>query len=163
MAFYKLCDCGKKVTFEQKWSAPRKCPFCTRELTGATMDEDAVAAETEQEPAQEPHCDDVAVSRVFYALVTPDGTGEIIIPPEGGIVGRDALGADLLEHHLSVSRNHIKVSYRGQIGLQIEDRSSFGTSLNGVRMVKGVPQFAKDGDQITLNKFLLIVRRHEEG
>lgn len=161
MAFYKLCDCGTKNMFEHRGLAPRKCENCGRSLLEfSVVDEDLV--DDEEEPIEEKPSEDIALDQFYYSLNTPDGTGQIVIPSSGGIVGRNALGAELLEKHNAVSREHIKVSYRGRIGLLIEDKSKYGTFVNDEQLVKGTTKFARDGDVIKLYDFELIVRRHEE-
>lgn len=161
MAFYKLCDCGTKNMFEHRGLAPRKCENCGRSLLEfSVVDEDLV--EDDEELVEEKPSEDIALDQFYYSLNTPDGTGQIIIPSSGGIVGRNALGAELLEKHNAVSREHIKVSYRGRIGLLIEDKSKYGTFINDEQLVKGTTKFARDGDVIKLYDFELIVHRHEE-
>ena len=162
MAFYKLCDCGTKNLFEHRGLAPRKCHNCGRSLLEASVvDEDLVEA-IEDVVENQSEDIDISLDQLYYSLITPDGTGQIIIPMSGGIVGRNALGAELLEKNLAVSREHIKVSYRGRIGLLIEDRSKYGTFINDEQLVKGATKFARDGDIIRLYDFELVVHRHEE-
>ncbi len=159
MSFYKLCDCGTKNLFEHRGLAPRKCEKCGRSLLEfSVVDEDLV----EDDVIEENPSEDIALDLFYYSLNTPDGTGQIVIPSSGGIVGRNALGAELLEKHHAVSREHIKVSYRGRIGLLIEDISKYGTFINSEQLVKGTTKFAHEGDVIKLYDFELIVRRHEE-
>lgn len=162
MAFYKLCDCGTKNLFEHRGMAPRKCKNCGRSLLEVSVtDEEDEAEEQESareaEPAEEPE-----EEQFFYSLDTLDGKSRIVIPAEGAVIGRAALGAELLAEHRAVSREHIYVAYRGRIGLQIEDRSKFGTFVNGEQMIKGTAKFARDGDVIRLYNFELKVKRHEE-
>lgn len=161
MAFYKLCDCGTKNTFEHRGLAPRKCKNCGRELLEfSVIDEDLI--DEQEEIITDQPSNDISLDRFYYSLITPDGQGEIIIPSSGGVVGRNALGSELLEKHHAVSREHIKVSYRGRIGLLIEDISKYGTFINGEQLVKGATKFARDGDKIKLYDFELVVQRHEE-
>lgn len=122
MAFYKLCDCGTKNMFEHRGLAPRKCEKCGRSLLEVSVvDEELV--EEQEEITDEKTSEDISLDRFYYSLNTPDGKEQIVIPSSGGIVGRNALGAELLGKHNAVSREHIKVSYRGRIGLLIEDIS----------------------------------------
>lgn len=106
--------------------------------------------------------EDISSDRFYYSLNTPNGKEQIIIPSAGGIVGRNALGAELLGKHNAVSREHIKVSYRGRIGLMIEDISKYGTFINDEQLIKGSAKFARDSDVIKLYDYELVVHRHEE-
>lgn len=161
MAFYKLCDCGTKNMFEHRGLAPRKCEKCGRSLLEVSVvDEDLV--EEQEEITDEKTSGDISLDRFYYSLNTPDGKEQIVIPSSGGIVGRNALGAELLGKHNAVSREHIKVSYRGRIGLLIEDMSKYGTFINNEQLVKGSARFARDGDVIKLYDYELVVHRHEE-
>ena len=147
--------------FEHRGLAPRKCENCGRSLLEfSVVDEDLI--ENQGENVDEKPTEDIALDQFYYSLNTPDGTEQIVIPSSGGIVGRNALGADLLENHHAVSREHIKVAYRGRIGLLIEDKSKYGTFINDEQLVKGTTKFARDGDVIKLYDFELVVRRHEE-
>lgn len=160
MAFYKLCDCGVKNVFAHRGMAPRKCSDCGRSLLEVSVvDEDLI--EEDEEIIEQPS-EDLDVDRFYYSLEAVDGSGSIIIPSSGGVIGRNSLGADILEHKKAVSREHIKVTYRGRIGLLIEDISKFGTFVNDEQMVKGSNKFAREGDTIKLCNFELVVRRHEE-
>ncbi len=162
MAFYKLCDCGTKNHFEHRGLAPRKCENCGRSLLEFSVVDEDLIEENEVEDEGTTPSEDIALEQLYYSLDTPDGTAQIIIPSSGGIVGRNALGADILESDHAISREHIKVSYRGRIGLLIEDISKYGTFINGEQLVKGANKFAREGDIIKLYDFELIVRRHEE-
>ena len=102
--------------FEHRGLAPRKCEKCGRRLLElSVVDEDLI--EEQEDIIEDKPSEDIALDQLYYSLDTPDGTGQIIIPSSGGIIGRNALGAELLEKHNAVSREHIKVSYRGRIGL----------------------------------------------
>lgn len=160
MSFYKLCDCGLKNIFEHRGMAPRKCKDCGRSLLECSvMDEDAVK---EQEEEQEVlSVEELDIDRFYYSLDVPNEKGQIIIPPSGGIVGRNALGSELLANCKAVSREHIKVTYRGRIGLLVEDLSKFGTFINDEQLIKGTSKFARAGDVIKLFNFELVVHRHE--
>lgn len=161
MAFYKLCDCGTKNVFEHRGLAPRKCQNCGRSLLEFSVIDEDLENEPE-ELVDEVPVTDISLDRFYYSLDTVDGTEQIIVPSSGGIIGRNALGAEIFESNHAVSREHIKVSYRGRIGLLIEDMSKFGTFVNDEQLVKGTAKFARDGDIIKLYNFELIVHRHEE-
>lgn len=164
MAFYKLCDCGKKSFFEHRGLAPRKCANCGRSLLEFMVIDETDVLNEEQEEAEDDDNQELEVDSFYYSLDTLDGKGSIIIPSSGGIVGRgyECLGSDILQERRSVSREHIYVVYRGRIGLLIEDRSKFGTYINEERLVKNVPKFAREGDIIKLYNYELKVVRHCE-
>ena len=75
---------------------------------------------------------------------------EISIPDEGGVIGRTELGAEELAEYPSVSRQHIKVTVRRNIGVLIEDISKYGTFVDGQRISKNEPVRITNGSKITL-------------
>ena len=160
MAFYKLCDCGKKNVFENRGLAPRRCESCGRSLLDFSVaDEDDEHEEVEESQAS--GFDELSIETFHYTLEDLCGNYAIAIPPSGGIVGRAALGAENLEANRAISREHIRVSYRGHIGLLIEDISRYGTFLNDERLVKGTPKFAHEGDMVTLYDLKLKVKKYD--
>lgn len=165
MAFYKLCDCGEKNRFAHRGLAPRKCENCGRSLlvfSERDEDDEVEHFDGNRGDIASEVPDDLEVERFYYSLIALDGSGEIILPSAGGIVGRAALGADLLQSHSAVSREHISVVYRGRIGILIEDMSKFGTCVNDEQLVKGTSKFARDGDVVKLYNFELQIKKHYE-
>jgi len=164
MAFCKVCACGEKIVFERRLSYPDNCPNCGRRLVDfLTYNEDDPRVEellkasrkAEEKPEGSPEGPKPETgpsggsgARVF-ALKLPDGA-EIVIPPEGGIVGRTELGGEELAGYPSVSRQHIRVTPRRSAGLIVEDISKYGTLLNGQRMEKNVPARVLEGAVLTL-------------
>ena len=160
MAFYYLCDCGKKSRFE-RGCAPRKCGSCGRSLIGyQVFDEDEPLIEDESLQELEPEQE--TSNMIRYQLVPLRGGEGIRIPPQGAVIGRMSTGSYILRQDRSVSKEHIEVSYRGQIGLQITDISRFGTFLNGDRLVKNVATVAFEGDLVRLYKVEFKIARYEE-
>ena len=84
-----------------------------------------------------------------YYLQLSNGK-EIVIPDDGGIIGRTEIGAEELAEFPSVSRQHLRVTPRRNIGLLVEDISRFGTLVDGQRLVKNTPVRAASGSRITL-------------
>lgn len=165
MAFYKLCDCGNKSFFEHRGQAPRRCGNCGRSLLEFSVKDEAEDESPEVDILDEPEdkpAEELSVDSFYYSLDTMDGEQSIIIPSTGGIVGRAALGADILENTRAVSREHIFVRYRGRIGVLIEDKSKYGTFVNDEQLIKGTPKFARDGDIVRLYSVELRVTKHEE-
>ena len=165
MAFYKLCDCGSRNIFTHRGLAPRKCENCGRSLLEFSVvdeDDEQDYVDVELAPQNINAPGDLEVERFYYSLVALDNSGEITIPSSGGIVGRAALGSDLLQKNRAISREHISVIYRGRIGVLVEDRSKFGTFINGEQLIKGTPKFARDGDIIKLYNLEFQLRKHDE-
>lgn len=165
MAFYKLCDCGTKNYFEHRGSAPRKCsnPECGRPLWDKSVVDEDLISDTEILDDIETDGDtDIALDDFYYSLDSADGEFSIKIPNSGCIIGRAAMGADFLAEHHAVSREHIRVTYRGKIGIMVEDISRFGTFINNENMEKGTRKLAREGDIIRLYNYEMIVKRHEE-
>lgn len=94
-----------------------------------------------------------------YILKSLDGY-EIAIPEEGGIIGRSCIGAEYLGDYPSVSREHLRVTPRRNLGVIIEDLSSFGTLLDGKRIEKNMPVRATVNSRIILCnvEFVLLER-----
>lgn len=159
MAFCKICTCGEKIVFERRLSFPDNCPTCGRKLVDfLTYNEDDPRVEEllngnanqnkkeESTPSVSNECEEKASK---YVLRLNSGK-EISIPDEGGIIGRTELGAEELAEFPSVSRQHIRVTVRRNIGVLIEDISSYGTLIDGQRIVKNEPVRVANGSKITL-------------
>lgn len=158
MAFYKLCDCGKKNVFEQRHLAPRKCAFCGRQLQSKSIiDEDE---EINNEPISDTVIDEI-VDKSDFHLELLDGNGMIQIPRHGVIIGREAAGAEFVKEDLEISRLHFAVFGRGLLGLSVYDLSKNGTFVNGERVEKEKPKFAKPGDIIQIHKTAFRVCKSE--
>lgn len=160
MAFCKICTCGKKVIFERRFSFPDQCPDCGRRLMDfQTYSEEDLHAEIEVNQSTETVVENKVINKkpfvetdkvnTSYALRLEDGN-EISIPDEGGIIGRTEIGAEILAPYNSVSRKHIKVIVRKNIGVMIEDLSSYGTLINGQRIERNSPTRVESGAIITL-------------
>lgn len=156
MAFCKVCSCGEKVVFERRLSFPDECPNCGRRLMDfQTYPEDdpmvnaLMRVSHESEKNDEFNINEKEIEIEKYALRLENGQ-EILIPSEGGIIGRTELGGEELASFSSVSRKHIKLIIRKNIGVMIEDLSSFGTLVNGKRIEKNFPMRIEVGTKITL-------------
>lgn len=159
MAFCKICSCGEKIVFERRLSFPDNCPSCGRRLVDfltyseddprveALMRENS-ASNAEQAPPQPAPADVEKPSGGYYLRLSSGD--EIPIPDEGGIIGRTELGAEALAAFPSVSRQHIRVIVKRNIGVLIEDISSYGTLVDGQRIVKNEPVRVAKGSKITL-------------
>ena len=159
MAFCKVCTCGEKIVFERRLSFPDNCPSCGRKLVDfLTYNEDdprveeLVRGNTSTNESKDSPPDfplDNGNNTNGYYLKLSNGK-EIHIPNEGGIVGRTELGAEELADFPSVSRQHLRVTIRRTIGVLIEDISSYGTLVDGQRIVKNEPVRVMSGSKITL-------------
>ena len=151
MSFCKICSCGEKVVFERRLSFPDNCPSCGRRLVDFltyNVDDPKVqellnrsSGEENAEEQGAPAHESCSPKTIKYALQFTSGA-EIIIPDEGGIIGRTELGAELLADYPSVSRKHL--------GVIIEDISSYGTLVDGKRIDKNVPTRVTEKSTITL-------------
>lgn len=159
MSFCKICSCGEKVVFERRLSFPDNCPSCGRRLVDfLTYNvDDPKVQELLNRSSGEENAEEQGVSAhesyspktIKYALQFTSGA-EIIIPDEGGIIGRTELGAELLADYPSVSRKHIRVIPRRNLGVIIEDISSYGTLVDGKRIDKNAPTRVTEKSTITL-------------
>ena len=162
MAFCKVCPCGKKVVFEKIFLAPDECPFCGRRLISLpAFNEDSEEVErnlkkyhSAEEDISNDDSKDFEESQtdekdsILY-LLSNDGE-RIDIPPEGGIIGRTGIGAEILAKYPSVSKQHIRVYYTFKKALLVEDISSYGTYLDGRKMEKNISEHVTPGVVIRL-------------
>lgn len=159
MSFCKICSCGEKIVFERRLSFPDNCPSCGRRLVDfLTYNEDdpkvqellnSVAEPQNMDNQDTPSSDNFALQSTKYVLQFMSGA-EISIPDEGGIIGRTEIGAELLADYPSVSRQHIRVIPRRNLGIIVEDMSSYGTLVDGKRIEKNVPIRVTEKSTITL-------------
>lgn len=159
VAFCKICACGQKVVFERILSFPNNCPACGRRLVDfQTYDENDPRVEMLLQETTEQHRADESreivqkekeTSGHSYALRLCNGA-IIKIPDEGCIVGRTETGSEALSGFPSVSRQHLRVTPRKNIGVIIEDMSSYGTLVDGQRIAKNSPVRIAEGTKIML-------------
>ena len=159
MAFCKVCTCGEKIVFERRLSFPDNCPACGRKLVDfLTYNEDDPRVEELMKgnaSADTSDNEEKAVStessshKKHYILKLNNGK-EIEIPDEGGIVGRTEIGAEELAEFPSVSRQHLRVTPRRNVGVLVEDISTYGTLVDGQRIVKNSLVRVADGSKVTL-------------
>ena len=159
MAFCKVCTCGEKIVFERRLSFPDNCPSCGRKLVDfLTYNEDdprveelmkgtVVADPSENE--EKAFATESGIHKKRYILRLINGK-EIEIPEEGGIVGRTEIGAEELAEFPSVSRQHLRVTPRRNVGVLVEDISTYGTLVDGQRIVKNSPVRVANGSKVTL-------------
>lgn len=171
MAFCKVCACREKIVFQGRLGFPDNCPSCGRKLIEfQTYDEaDPRVAELMREnsgpaePKDEPVPQEPESRQPKYALKLSTGT-EIPIPDEGCIIGRTEVGGEELAAFSSVSRQHLRVTPRRNIGVLVEDLSTYGTLVDGRSIVKNEPVRVKDGTRITLcNLDAVLVKKEGDG
>lgn len=90
-----------------------------------------------------------------------DNGKEIRIPDEGGIIGRTGIGAEELAEYQSVSRQHLRVTPRRNIGILVEDISTYGTLVDGQRIVKNSPVRVAEGAKVTLTNVNVVLKVEE--
>lgn len=159
MAFCKVCACGNKIVFERRLSFPDKCPSCGRRLVDyLTYSEDDPRVDELLKATHESAVDEnnvegnVAFSenhKKHYALRITNEI-EIVIPEEGCIIGRTEQGAEELSEYPSISRQHLRITPKRNIGVLIEDISKYGTLVDGQRIEKNTPVRVAEGSKITL-------------
>jgi len=161
MKFCKICACGEKVFFEGRMGFPDLCPNCQRRLMDVeTFSEDDprinevaqdrnIIESSNDYTIEEFKLANATECKPIYALRLENGT-EILLPKEGGIIGRAELGGDELSSFPSVSRKHMRIIIRGKNGVMVEDLSSYGTLINGRRMERNSFERIDIGTQITM-------------
>lgn len=146
MAFCKVCACGKKIFADKRQDFPDRCPSCNRRIV-------TVEIYNDDDPRLNDHNDDipsaVETCRKKYVLKLNNG-GKIEIPEGGGIIGRTGIGAEELAEFPSVSRQHLKITIKRNIGAIAEDISTYGTLVDGHKIEKNSPVIVADGSKITL-------------
>ena len=163
MTFYKLCDCGIKVTFERRPDAPRKCE-CGRHLFEKPILDEADLPDEEPDAAEkieselQPPTEDVCT----YSLDAVDGSFSIAIPPSGGIVGRQHLGMEHFVDNSAISRAHLEVAPRGKLGVGVTDVSRFGTTVGSERLIRDITKLIRPGTIVKLYETELLLVRHKE-
>lgn len=162
MAFCKVCTCGEKVVFERRLSFPDNCPSCGRKLVdfmtynendprveelmkGNAISDTSDTSENEGKPIST----ESGSHKKHYILRLNNGK-EIEIPEDGCIVGRTEIGAEELAEFPSVSRQHLRVTPRRNVGILVEDISTYGTLVDGQRIEKNSPVRVADGSKVTL-------------
>ena len=159
MSFCKICICGEKVVFEHRLSFPDNCPSCGRKLVEfITYNEEDPRVEellrqtqssNEQIPSNGLQVSESEKTAKNYALVFADGK-KIRIPDGECIVGRTGTGAEELAEYPSVSRQHLRIIVKRNIGILVEDLSSYGTLINGKRIQKNSLVMVDEDSTITL-------------
>lgn len=160
MAFIKICTCGERIAAESRGSFSELCPACGRSVECITAYPETDPRVAEQKPAPEPAPEPAppaqetapapvrTVGRRFALRLA--GGAEIDIPEEGGEIGRTGIGGEQLAGYPSVSRRHLRVTIRRNIGVMIEDISTYGTLVNGRPIEKNMPVAVQPGAKITL-------------
>lgn len=170
MAFCKVCACGEKIIFERRLSFPDNCPACGRKLVDfLTYNEDDPRVEklikdsavSEKFENEEMHTTVESNSNKKRYILKLDNGKEIRIPDEGGIIGRTGIGAEELAEYQSVSRQHLRVTPRRNIGILVEDISTYGTLVDGQRIVKNSPVRVAEGAKVTLTNVNVVLKVEE--
>ncbi|EFF69136.1 FHA domain-containing protein [Eshraghiella crossota] len=170
MAFCKVCACGEKIIFERRLSFPDNCPACGRKLVDfLTYNEDDPRVEklikdsavSEKFENEETHTTVESNSNKKRYILKLDNGKEIRIPDEGGIIGRTGIGAEELAEYQSVSRQHLRVTPRRNIGILVEDISTYGTLVDGQRIVKNSPVRVAEGAKVTLTNVNVVLKVEE--
>ena len=176
MAFCKVCACGEKIVFERRLGFPDNCPSCQRELVDFLTynEDDPRVAELLKEHEKSNNSvvnNDNEIPLVNESNANPqryifrlENGNEIDIPEEGCIIGRTEVGAEMLAEYGAVSRQHLRVTPRRNIGVIVEDISKYGTLVDGQRIIKNSPVRVANGTRITLCnvEMVLIQKRSEE-
>lgn len=175
MAFCKVCACGEKIVFERRLGFPDNCPSCQRKLVDFLTynEDDPRVAEllkeheksnnsVENNDNEIPLVNESNVAPKRYVLRLENGN-EIDIPEEGCIIGRTEVGAEMLSEYGSVSRQHLRVTPRRNIGVIVEDISKYGTLVDGQRIIKNSPVRVANGTKITLcNVEMVLIQKGSE-
>lgn len=108
--------------------ATARCPHCGEAVTGG---------------------DGIAVACAPLVLETPQGERIAVAP--GEVVGRSAVGRELLEPYEGVSRRHVQFSCAGERWFVTDLKSSNGTYLAGQRLVPELPTPVAHGQVLALS------------
>ncbi|MCL2672273.1 MAG: FHA domain-containing protein [Clostridiales bacterium] len=175
MAFCKVCPCGNTITFETRNSFPEQCPHCGRRIRGFTTYTEgdpqlqivlAQFTAAESVPMDAPTDISTAAKKSSccmraFVLAAADGAYEIVIPPEGGIIGRSGIGAKQLAANAAISREHLRITPIKNGVVMIRDISMYGTRLNGIPLLHDRPTSVEVGARITLYSEEFILQEKE--
>ena len=167
MAFCKICPCGNVIAFETRNSFPEQCPECNRRIRDFLTykeDDPQIKILVDQYTAAESVASDMPKEEIDVTIVSEKSSGgvrayvlvsvskgyEIVIPPEGGVIGRSGIGAQQLVGNEAISRDHLRITPRKNAGVIIQDISTYGTKLNGKPIVPNTPMRAEVNSRITL-------------
>ena len=179
MAYCKRCACGFINLYEKMGGAPLRCTKCSRFIAAVTEEVYTQPEETAQEqPVQEepqvaePISEDTpepersiemgAPKSFLITLESPDGS--FVLPiTEAVTVGRNAALMEYLGLYPDVSREHFTIAPRANgISATVTDKSSWGTYINGVRLIKGAAVAVSNLSEIRLaTRACLLVRVKE--
>lgn len=166
----KVCECGEILYFEKVYLCQDPCQKCgriTQSYSTYSADDPLVKMLSEKYKSiirdeNKMHYEkrEMYESTVNYYLVSVRKGYEIIIPQDGGVIGRTEIGAENLADNPAISKKHIIVVINKRLGMFIEDISRFGTSINGRRILKGNKVHVNVDDEIMLynEKFIVKVR-----
>lgn len=191
MTYCKRCVCGNVIKYEKKGGAPLRCTKCSRFIAAVTeevyMEPDEIpqtpavsvpvsesageiatpASNTAPipDPPTEPHPEpggSPASGGFAISLETPDGYFSIPVT-EPIVVGRNAAGLEYLGAFGDVSREHFRIAPRSNgISATLTDISSWGTYVNGVRMVKHSSIAVSNSTEIRLASRAILILRVKE-
>lgn len=183
MAYCKRCACGHVNVYEQMGGAPLRCTKCSRFIAAITEEvyveqtqeqqnqeqsQDQTQEQTrETEQRQEPQTGETTQPQTGsqgFVITLESPEGDFVLPVTENItVGRNAAGMRYLEHYPDVSRQHFTIEPRlNGISATLTDISSWGTYVNGVRMMKGSSVAVSNSAELRLaTKAILIVRVKE--
>lgn len=175
MAYCKRCVCGHVNIYEQMGRSPLRCTKCRRFIAAVT--EEVYEEQPQQEETAEEKTPEITETPVpgeggqpeqprGFAITLESPEGDFVLPVTELItVGRNASGMKYLEHYADVSREHFTIEPRfNGISATLTDMSTFGTCVNGVRMVKGTSVAVSNSTVLRLgNHAIMIVRVREVG
>lgn len=191
MAYCKRCQCGNVIIFEQLGGSPLRCPQCHRTIFSLKeeiyREPDSEEAEVpEEEPQQpEPAAPEAPEQAAQPQVSIPEDTqpetpeppvrksflitleavdGGIVIPiREKTVVGRDAAGKEYLGKYPDVSRKHFTIAPRANgITATLTDHSTYGTYVNGTRMMKESSVVVSNFSEIRLSSRAILLIRVKE-
>lgn len=151
MAKIKKCRCGK-IYYEDEFNLfPDICEECHAILIDFnSYEEDEITISNDLDNENISNC--LFLSNKELGISIPI-LNDCIIGRGEKSVGHNQLIMS------SISREHAIIKIRNKFSIDIEDISTFGTKINGKKMIKGIPQTVSIGDTVTLYECKLILER----
>ncbi len=167
--FCKLCNYCKKYTCSDQIFDLFECEHCGHDISACEpipVDESELPAFLNQQMRIREEREKPEEQISVYILKDCNGEGEIRIPDEGGCIGRNEIGKELLtDRH--ISKQQVKISINTKRNkVFVEDVSTYNTTLlNGKLMIPGREgrNELKEDDILQLynRKFQFVIRTHE--
>ncbi len=120
------------------------CTFCLGDISGAAVEEEQATPRETEAAAQE--------EKAVLTLRATDG--RLIIVRDGDVVGRMAVGADVIEAYKTVSRRHVRFTHEGGLWYVEDLNTTNETYIDDVRLPTAKKIQLNSNQKLTLSSAL---------